>query len=117
MVGAANALEAVEREGMARVTARPASNGLTVCASRMAIRPTQNAQTVTEATDQEAVEGVAAVAAAVAVAGEATMAVGVVVMAMAEAEEAEAEEEVVVAVDAHPARRGHPSLPARARWK
>ena len=112
-VGAANALEAVGREGMARVTARPASNGLTACASRMAIRPTQNAQTAMEATDQEAMEGVAAAMAA----GEeevvvvVTMAAGEVMVAMVEV----AAE--VVAADAHPARLGRPSPLALARWK
>ena len=77
----------------------------------MAIRPIRNAPTAMEATDQEAVEVVAAAMAAGEVAGEVTMAVGVVVMAMAEAEE------VVVAVDAHPARLGRPSPLALARWK
>ena len=108
-VGAANALEAVELEGMARVTARPASNGLTACASRMAIRPTQNALTAMEATDQEAMEGVAAAMAAGEVMVVVTMAAGEVMVAMVEA--------AVGAVDAHPARLGRPSPLALARWK
>ena len=113
-VGAANALEAVELEGMARVTARPASDGLTVCVSRMAIRPTQNALTAMEATDQEAMEGVAAAMAAAeeeVVVVVVTMAAGEVMVAMVEV----AAE--VVAVDAHPARLGRPSPLALARWK
>jgi hypothetical protein len=65
-----------------------------------------------EATDQEAMEGVAAAMAA----GEVmvvvvTMAAGVVMVAMVEV----AAE--VVAVDAHPARLGRPSPLALARWK
>lgn len=81
----------------------------------MAIRPTQNAQTAMEATDQEAMEGVAAAMAA----GEVmvvvvTMAAGEVMVAMVEAAEVEA---AVGAVDAHPARLGRPSPLALARWK
>jgi hypothetical protein len=82
----------------------------------MAIRPTQNALTAMEATDQEAMEGVAAAMAA----GEeevvvvVTMAAGEVMVAMVEAAEVEA---VVGAVDAHLARRGRPSPLALARWK
>jgi hypothetical protein len=83
----------------------------------MAIRPTQNAQTVTEATDQEAMEGVGAAMAAVeeVVVVVVTMAAGEVMVAMVEvAAEVVAE---VVAVDAHPARLGRPSPLALARWK
>jgi hypothetical protein len=82
----------------------------------MAIRPTQNALTAMEATDQEAMEGVAAAMAA----GEeevvvvVTMAAGEVMVAMVEAAEVEA---AVGAVDAHPARLGRPSPLALARWK
>ena len=84
----------------------------------MAIRPTQNALTAMEATDQEAVEGVAAAMAA----GEeeevvvvVTMAAGEVMVAMVEAAEVEAV--VAAVVDAHPARLGRPSPLALARWK
>ena len=113
-VGAANALEAVEREGMARVTARLASDGLTACASRMAIRPIRNVLTAMEATDQEAMEVVAAAMAAGEEEVVVMMAAGEVMVAMVEAAEVEA---VVVAVDDHPARRGRPSPLALARWK
>jgi hypothetical protein len=76
----------------------------------MAIRPTQNALTAMEATDQEAMEGVAAAMAA----GEEVvvmMAAGEVMVAMVEAAGVEA------VADAHPARLGRPSPLALARWK
>ena len=78
----------------------------------MAIRPTQNALTAMEATDQEAMEGVAAAMAA----GEeevvvVTMAAGEVMVAMVEV----AAE--VVAVAARLVRRGRQSPLALARWK
>jgi hypothetical protein len=83
----------------------------------MAILLTQNAPTAMEATDQEAMEGVAAAMAAGEEEVVVTMAAGEVMVAMVEAAEVEAVEAVVGAVDAHPARLGRPSPLALARWK
>jgi hypothetical protein len=84
------------------------------CAFQMAILLTQNALTAMEATDQEAMEGVAVAMAAGEVMVVVTMAAGEVMVAMVEAAEVEA---AVGAVDAHPARLGRPSPLALARWK
>lgn len=90
-------------------TARLDLHASMACAFQMAILLTPNALTAMEATDQEAMEVVAAAMAA----GEVVvvmMAAGEVMVAMVEAAE-------VVVVDALLVRRGHLSPPARARWK